>query len=260
MKSIKHIVMTRWWWDSSSGGSGHGILDDEYLDTRLKYMVHNLIPSLNNQTNMDFEWILVVSPKHQQYQMEKVESLLKWATPKFNYQIIPYGEMLNSYIKDQWIANDYVILTRIDDDDFVVKYAVQDTRDIVSSNQASIVACGYNCGYKYYPEKYDLARHDINYERGHVSVFQSIIYDTRLFDFSLEFLPLKMKHYNVLETLQDLSDNIKFIVIDRPNGYIWFRHSDAISYTQHSHKYKPICATDKLRNELRDQFAFNLPI
>ena len=59
---IKHIVLTRWFWDNFN--AEFSMLDDGVISLRLKYIVNNLVPSLNNQTNLDFEWILVVSQNH----------------------------------------------------------------------------------------------------------------------------------------------------------------------------------------------------
>ena len=64
-----------------------------------------------------------------------------------------------------------MILSRIDDDDFVINCAVQETRDILKDAKNSIIACGYNIGYMYFPEKYDLVDFDSKTPNGHMSIF-----------------------------------------------------------------------------------------
>lgn len=57
---IKHIVMIRF---LSVQLNTKNILSDDLIDYRLKYVKNNLIPTLNNQTNQDFEVMFLVHPK-----------------------------------------------------------------------------------------------------------------------------------------------------------------------------------------------------
>lgn len=67
---VKHIVMTRWWKIPNKVEST--ILDDNCLNERLLLLKNNLLVSLNNQTNQDFEFILCMHPKHKPSQVERV--------------------------------------------------------------------------------------------------------------------------------------------------------------------------------------------
>ena len=57
---IKHIIMIRF---LSVQLNTKNILSDDLIDYRLKYVKNNLIPTLNNQTNQDFEVMFLVHPK-----------------------------------------------------------------------------------------------------------------------------------------------------------------------------------------------------
>lgn len=67
-----------------------------------------------------------------------------------------WDDTFHDYIKGQWDKYDIVILTRIDDDDFVNKDAVQDTRDILGTGDFEIILCGYHYGYRYFSDTHEV--------------------------------------------------------------------------------------------------------
>lgn len=92
-------------------------------------MTHNLIPSLNNQSNLDFQWVVLVNPDITANQLYGIRKQIEKAKPKFKWKFIPHNDWLDRYLKWIWKTNDVVVLTRIDDDDFIHKDAVKLTRD-----------------------------------------------------------------------------------------------------------------------------------
>ena len=56
---IKHIIMIRF---LSRQFSGVNVLLDETIKYRLNYLTSNVITTLNNQTNLDFELVLLTNP------------------------------------------------------------------------------------------------------------------------------------------------------------------------------------------------------
>lgn len=61
MDKLKHIVQTRLL--SCDMGGGLNLLDEKLIERRVGYMMHHLVPSLNNQTNLDFEFMLLINPE-----------------------------------------------------------------------------------------------------------------------------------------------------------------------------------------------------
>lgn len=128
-----------------------------------------------------------------------------------------------------------VILTRIDDDDFVTKYAVQDAVDLAKTmsevRDFGVIVCGYDSGYKYFAGSRFIDTHLVQHQNGHMSVFQSIIYDTNKVGFTPDASPLLKNHTMVLKELVEKGYNVKMVKIDRKLAYVWFRHKNAISFS-----------------------------
>ena len=110
----------------------------------------NLIPSLNNQTNLDFELMILINPEWKVTRLYELQQKFEEQKLNFQYRFMPHDKCMENYMLNVWKQNDIVILSRIDDDDFANKFSVQDTRDVLEANSDSdIVLCGYNSGYKF---------------------------------------------------------------------------------------------------------------
>ena len=70
--------------------------------------------------------------------------------PSFEWKIKAWNDDFHEYVHSFWNKNDVVIQTRIDDDDFVNRNAVQDTRDIIGNGQFEMILSGYHYGYKFF--------------------------------------------------------------------------------------------------------------
>lgn len=226
---IKHIIMTRWWM-IPKGGVPINILDDKYLNHRLDYLTNNLLVSLENQTNKEFDFILQVHPKHTKEQIQRIKSRIQSVRPSFNCNVMVWDDSFHEYIHSLYDSCDILILTRIDDDDFVNRNAAQDTRDILGNGTFDMILSGYHYGYKYFEGTGKVQSMKHNYQTGHMSVFQSIITNTKKVPFSKNINPCMFNHTKVRNNLNELGYNLWFISFDRDDGYLWFRHQDAITY------------------------------
>ena len=97
---IKHIIMTRFWVMPSNVSKTS--LDDDYLDMRLGYLRDNLFASLNNQTNLDFEFILQYHTKHTPEQISRMEAIMNMSNPKFPVKTMVWDKTFHQYVKDLW--------------------------------------------------------------------------------------------------------------------------------------------------------------
>lgn len=82
-----------------------------------------------------------------------------------------WDKTFHQYTKDLWNQYDVIIMSRIDDDDFVNRFAVQDTRDVIGTRDFDMVVCGYHHGYKYFSGVDKIEQVRRFYEAGHMSVF-----------------------------------------------------------------------------------------
>ena len=252
---IKHLIMTRWWMQPT--GFTKTILDDEILDERLNYLVNHLFVSLNNQTNHDFEFIVQVHPNHTNEQIEKISVAMKNANPNFKASVMVWNDGFHNYVESLWKENDIVLLTRIDDDDFVNKNAVQDTRDLIGNGQFDMVVCGYHYGYKYFDGDDKLIVMRPDYNGGHMSIFQTVISNTKRVQFSKYANPCMFNHTKIRKQLNEFGYNIWFVAFDRPDGYIWFRHKNAISYNK-SDSGEVINLDSQMAEHMKDTFGISI--
>ena len=250
---VKHIVMTRWWKIPNKVEST--ILDDHCLNERLLLLKNNLLVSLNNQTNQDFEFILCMHPKHKSSQVERVQNVMDSFRTKFPCKIKIHDDSLENYVSSIWKENDVVIQTRIDDDDFVNKNAVQDCRDLIENTKFNLILCGYQYGYKYFKGTNVLYPMKKGYLNGHMSIFQSIIANTKSVEYSKNTNPFVFNHTRIRQELEQTLNNVWFVSFDRPDGFIWFRHKNAISYTTNNTMSNAIRLDDIGRNKVESTFG-----
>ena len=74
------------------------VLSDYMINYRLTYLTKNLIPTLNNQTNLDFEMLLKVNPGLRQWQWDRIHRAVDESKPKFKITMIHEGVDIGRYI------------------------------------------------------------------------------------------------------------------------------------------------------------------
>ena len=145
-KKIKHFILMRFF-SFDDPNYPHDIYDPDFLSKQLVLAKNNAIPSLENQTNKNFNLAFIVNTKFfDNPKYEFVFSTLKESTTlpltfiKDNERPRLIEESLNDY--------DFVITSRMDFDDFIYKDAIEDTHSKVNECE-NILAYGYCRGYTY---------------------------------------------------------------------------------------------------------------
>ena len=146
-------------------------------------------------------------------------------------------------------------MSRIDDDDFVNRFAVQDTRDIIGTGDFDMIVCGYHHGYKYFSGVNKIEPVRRFYESGHMSVFQSIITNTHRVAFTEWANPCMFNHTKVRSDLLDKKLPFWFVSFERPDGYIYFRHPGAYTYSDDI-KGTAVEVSNDMKERLNETFGF----
>ena len=275
-KSIKHFILSRFFpWQR--GNFPYDVLDVDFLSKQLP-LAKNMLSSLENQTNKNFELVFRVNNKFcDNPKYEFVFSTLKNSTTlpltfisggSGLFKVESNSEFL-TLLKDSLNKYDFVITTRMDFDDFVYKDAVADTQSKVAECE-NILAYGYNKGYAFiYNELY--SRNCVWWKKtGHDSVFQSLI---------LKSSCVKELPYVVVEKFDHplIKPQIKTFVEENglrfsetmfqensvTNAFIYFRHAFAQEQlTTHGGKpfnvsgLKPLTTKDITKKQLEEEFGF----
>ena len=202
---IKHIVITRLLSRVMGNNTKEQILERSNVMHRLGYLVGHVIPTLNNQTNTDFEFVVVVHPELDCSIFYDISRMISSAEPRFEVNVVPADSHLDQFISQFWETNDIVILTRTDDDDFVNKYAVQEVRDTIGDGDFQLISCGYSNGYKYLEGDSEITHFTHDYKgNGHMSVFFSMVCNTKRMKYTPRMNPISMRHSKAYETLGKL--------------------------------------------------------
>lgn len=273
-KTLKHFIIVRFF-ERKVDGYVHDIFDVDFVSACVLLAKNNLLRSLENQTNKNFEIIFLVNDEY--LLDEKYKFIF---TELQNGITVPIKFMksntMRQLIKEAYNDYDFVIQSRMDYDDFVYKDAVADTQAKVDECN-SILAYGYNKGYTYFNGElypfYDLyLRKGTDRQGGHSAVFHSVILKSE-FAKQLPYVgAYSLDHTNVKSKLKELleknggtfsEDMYQYNASD--NALIFFRH-DATS----TNKGKPFTSPPgrvkgkkKLTNEdgltkkqLEDEFGF----
>ena len=178
-KTVKHFVFSRFFLGQDPKYP-HDVLDVNFLSTQLA-LAKNVLRSLENQTNKNFELVFLMNPKYfDNPKYEFIFSTLKDLTTlplKFTKE----SEM-RGLVESAYNDYDFVIQSRMDFDDFIFKNAIEDTQSKVNECE-NILAYGYCKGYMYFCDDRELYVHNIlwihkelsNEPLGHKSILQSLI-------------------------------------------------------------------------------------
>lgn len=146
-KTIKHFVTVRFF-EKKVAGYIHDIFDVNFLSERVLLTKNNVLKTLENQTNKNFEIIFLVNDKYLS------EEKYGFIFTELNTEITLPIKFMNSgqlrqLVKETYSDYDFVIQSRIDYDDFVYKDAVADTQSKIEECE-NILSYGYSQGYVYF--------------------------------------------------------------------------------------------------------------
>ena len=171
VNDIRHVIIIRF---LSRSFKGVDVLSESVIRERLHYLVNNTILTLNNQTDTNFSLVLLLNPnlpKEMELLIENTVNSVKGL--KYSISFIPHDDSYFSYIEHIWNENRILCLTRMDDDDFVTRYAVEDLKDLINkiSKPIDVLACGYRYGYKFIEGENELGIMKSPHTNGHIAIF-----------------------------------------------------------------------------------------
>ena len=127
---FKHYIITRFnlrakEWQFTKNSTK--VLDDNWLKNRFELFEKYCLPSLIAQTNKNFEWVIFFDTETPQFFKDKIEGY-KQQLPNLVSLFVENMELflptIQEYIKNN--NQEYVITTRLDNDDCVSKYFVEE--------------------------------------------------------------------------------------------------------------------------------------
>lgn len=124
---FKHLLITRFnlrnpeWKQLTK--NNESILDDNWMNERLALFSNYCLPSVINQTNQNFEWIIYFDVSTKAIHRKKIEEIIENYTNINTFFIdgMPvFNESILNYVKKN-ISTKYLITSRIDNDDCIHK-------------------------------------------------------------------------------------------------------------------------------------------
>ena len=269
-KKIKHFIFTRFFCVQRNSYP-YNVLDVNFLKGQLP-LAKNMLSSLENQTNKNFELVFLMNPKFpDDPKYEFIFTTLQNSTT-LPLKFIKDNEMSN-LVKAALNDYDFVIQSRMDFDDFIFKGAVADTQSKINECE-NILSYGYCKGYTYvYKELYPDYRPCNGI--GHYAILQSIILNSS-FAKRISFInPYNFDHAKVKPRLKEFleKNNVEFQehMFQQNmsvNAYIYFRHEfSRYNLVNHSKmkippeqqklsERKKLTTEDITKKQLEEEFGF----
>lgn len=244
-KRIKHFIFSRFF-PRLRPNYPYDILDVDFLSKQLP-LTKNVLRSLENQTNENFELIFVLHPNFfLDPKYEFIFSTLKDSTT-LPIKFMEYSKRfflhlpkstdpelkssLFSLVEEATNKYDFVITTKMDFDDFIYKNAVEEAQNKINECE-TVLLYGYNTGYQYVSTSHELYTHISKYSlEGHHSIFQSLILKSEFAkklpyctvdNFSHTKAGIELKEFLEINGVE-FSENM-FQESAIKNAYIYFRH------------------------------------
>lgn len=127
---VRHFVITRFLCNSKMN-LGDRVFDKDMIENGVRLLTTYLLPSLKAQSNMNFEWIILV---HKNTSREYLKPLYEIDAP-FPIRIVDVIDddfaPMHDIVKDAADSCDWLITSRIDYDDMIYTNAVRDIQDSV---------------------------------------------------------------------------------------------------------------------------------
>ena len=267
--TIKHFVFIRFF-PYKLQSFQRDIFDVEFLSTQELLAENNLLRSLENQTNKNFEICFWANDKY--FDDPKYAFIFTELrdSKTLTIKLVKKGDM-NRLVKDAYNEYDFVIQTRVDFDDFMRKDTVADTQSKVAECE-NILSYGYCKGYTYFNDELYNFPVPGYAESGQMSTFQSWIIKSSFAKKIPHIGSYSFEHTKVKPSLRDFleKNGLKFSenmyqknVVD--NFFIYFRHdatwmNNGKPYTERPKRdigKKNLTNEDGItKKQLEDEFGF----
>lgn len=146
MKHFKHIVITRFnlpnRWNKDK--FGNVVLNKTWLEDRYKLFEKYCLPSIKNQTNQNFEWWVYFDENISSFYKNKNEEIFlnyKKFVPKYevSYDDFEMNMPKELYEMAKYENIDFLITTRLDNDDMLAKDTISLIQDKTKFNALSLL-------------------------------------------------------------------------------------------------------------------------
>ena len=124
---FKHLLITRFnlknpeWKQLTK--NNESLLDDSWMNERLELFANYCFPSISNQSNQNFEWLLYYDSTTSETHKSKIAEIIgnKTNIKSFFIDGMPvFNESIIKYVEEN-ISTEYLITSRIDNDDCIHK-------------------------------------------------------------------------------------------------------------------------------------------
>lgn len=143
---MKHFLITRfnlknpYWLDQNKE---YYVLSDKWLNDRFDIFETYCLPSVKNQSNQNFIWLVffdVDTPKHYLSKIHKIAENFENFKPVFIDGFKELGSELKLQIQlNSLNSDDYFITTRLDNDDIIHKDFIKTIQDLYIPQSKSII-------------------------------------------------------------------------------------------------------------------------
>ncbi len=153
---LKHFLVTRFnlkvaGWDATK--NGEAVLNDVWLDDRFRLFESYCLPSVKNQSDQDFVWCLFFDTSTTEKYRSRIHQLAKsYANlqPLYINGMDELAQAFVNFINRSCPADvDYVITSRLDNDDLLHQSFIEQIKtDVASANQTLVDKTVYDmrCG------------------------------------------------------------------------------------------------------------------
>lgn len=176
--SIKHYVLIRFYCMNMM--DKNKLFDDEILSNGVDIFKHFCLPSLENQTNKNFETILMIHDDID-WNNPSIEKLCSLAVNSSISLIVAKYSAVHQILLRSFTHCNYFITSRIDHDDMIYNNAVEDAQSLINP-KIPYIYNGYLNGITMKNDEYNDA-HIFNADyhgEGSISIFQSLIINRTL--------------------------------------------------------------------------------
>jgi hypothetical protein len=195
---IKHIIYTRFS-NVAFGFTDEELLNENRLEKKLEIFLKKTYQSMINQTNLNFEWVILVHDNIPKKIYDRLIDLNKLIVVK-NSEV---GNIVNWTFNYFDLSNiDYIITSRLDDDDLLHVNAINQIQQSIN-NETLLKVFGFNNGCSFYENKYFEMSPDYK-GLGFIALGMSLIYNYKIYNkIKLTVLNMGGMHVNFKQTLID---------------------------------------------------------
>jgi len=136
MSSHQHILLTLFNIRFTLSSDLDGLA--KWTDKRFPLFETYCFPSIQNQSNQDFDWLLIIDPSTTQQQRDRLQTLIQQRPRTF---LIEYEDWdlveipINDWVRKNYPNLDKLISSRVDNDDVLHEEFMQTVRDIAEHQE-----------------------------------------------------------------------------------------------------------------------------